>query len=155
MIINRHPAVVEVLGESYPLYADTVEETEKLLESGDMDIFYRASRYMKENVDLSRYEWKHFQSGVERIFAKDGWKERMESVHGDILMMPPCDLIPEGGRLYVEAMENFASYMMQRESCQTTQMVKEEYVTLEDQKSEDAFEDLVDTELISVPLETM
>jgi hypothetical protein len=108
LIVNRHPAIVEILTPNYPLYADDVVQAEELLASGNMEVFHRASAFMK-SINLDEYRWDSFFIGVQRILAESVWKENMKTVHDDILLMPPCDLLPKGGFSYVEAMEHFES----------------------------------------------
>lgn len=106
LIVNRHPAIVEVLGEDYMLYANTIEEAESLLASGDMSTFYRASDYLG-NIDMSNYKWDVFYSSLQCIIFKEIWKNMIKDAQTEITLMPPCDLVKEGGIEYQKAKERF------------------------------------------------
>src|SRR5690606_21351853 len=58
IIINKHPAVVEVLGDSYPLYANDHVEAAYILENQPDKIEY-AVTYLSM-VDTNRYHYQHF-----------------------------------------------------------------------------------------------
>jgi hypothetical protein len=104
IIVNDHPAVVEVLGKSYPLYANSVDAAEMLLQ--DPDTIKNAEIYMK-NIDKDRWNVKHFLDGVKEIIFQSHWKEKIISVNTELEATPPSELLPEGGKIYKEAFDHF------------------------------------------------
>jgi hypothetical protein len=59
LLINKHPAVVEYLGEEYPFYYDTFEEAEKKIH--DFDLIKATHEFMKKNVEShSKISYERF-----------------------------------------------------------------------------------------------
>lgn len=67
VVVNRHPAVVEVLGESYPLYYQDIHEVDALL--ADPDVVYRAHAYLKQQ-DKTPYTIDAFVERLGRIIDR-------------------------------------------------------------------------------------
>lgn len=57
IIVNKLPAVVEYLGEEYPLYADTIEEVENILKNNKL--IKKAHLYLKK-MDKTKFTGESF-----------------------------------------------------------------------------------------------
>lgn len=62
VLVNRHPAVVEYLGEAYPFYYDTLDQVSLMVE--DFDLIYRTHQYMVNNKEI------HYNISYDK-FVKD------------------------------------------------------------------------------------
>lgn len=75
IIINRHPAVVEMLGNDYPLYFDTEDTTDYFNINSqvvelfkDSDSIYRAYKYLKQ-MDKTKFQIKTFIRQFQEILG--------------------------------------------------------------------------------------
>ena len=66
ILVNRHPAVVEVLGESYPLYYDDPETVHELLASPTA--IYDAHVYLTQQ-DKTPYSMDAFMTQLNKIYG--------------------------------------------------------------------------------------
>ena len=60
LVVNRHPAIVEVLGEGYPLYYDDLQDVVKLL---SIETIFAAHQYLF-NLDKEKFTIDSFMTGV-------------------------------------------------------------------------------------------
>lgn len=59
LIVNKHPAIVEYLGEKYPLYFDDMKEVDGMLDN--IDLLRSGHEYLKTNKDIqTRISGKYF-----------------------------------------------------------------------------------------------
>jgi hypothetical protein len=66
VIVNRHPATLEVLGAEYPLFYDNIKQVKRLLR--DPQIILQAHLYMKK-IDKKPYNIKTFIEKLTAVFA--------------------------------------------------------------------------------------
>lgn len=71
IIVNRHPAVMEYLGEDYPLYYDNIEEISDLILH---DTIYDAHNYINNN----HHQYKYLDSNY---FANDFESKILDSIN--------------------------------------------------------------------------
>ena len=76
IIINRHPSVVEMLGDKYPLYFDTINTTDYLeINNQIVELFknteniYSAYKYLKQ-MDKSKFNIQTFIHNFQEILGK-------------------------------------------------------------------------------------
>jgi len=68
IVVNKHPAVIEVLGENYPLYYTDITQIKDLLK--DSSKIYKAHRHLA-NIDKSVYRIEYFiESFIHKLFTK-------------------------------------------------------------------------------------
>ena len=60
ILIKRHPATIEYLGEDYPFYFDDLFEAN--LKATDMELIYRTHEYMKNEIDKHKFTVESFVS---------------------------------------------------------------------------------------------
>ena len=60
ILIKRHPATIEYLGEGYPFYFDDLFEAN--LKATDMELIYRTHEYMKNEIDKHKFTVESFVS---------------------------------------------------------------------------------------------
>lgn len=65
LIVNKLPAVVEYLGEDYPLYWETLEDVERF--TTDLIYLQRANEYLSQ-LDKSRFTIERFTQELRNIF---------------------------------------------------------------------------------------
>lgn len=68
IIINRHPAVVEYLGDLYPLYYDTLDEAQVLM--SDRNAIFEGYLYL-QSMDKNRFKSETFSSQLRAIGARN------------------------------------------------------------------------------------
>ena len=73
LAVNRHPAVIEYLGESYPLYFDTVEEASRLIEDKQRveaaHDYLRDQNKIKERLTIASFIQEFTDSPIYRQLA--------------------------------------------------------------------------------------
>ncbi len=84
VLINRLPAVVEYLGEQYPLYYETLEEAARKVE--DFELVGQASDYLramdKERFSRAHFVWSFKQSLIYRRLRLTVWLGRLIGIPG-------------------------------------------------------------------------
>ena len=60
ILIKKHPATIEYLGEDYPFFFETMEEAN--LKATDMELIDRAHEYMKTKIDVHKFTAESFVS---------------------------------------------------------------------------------------------
>ena len=60
ILIKKHPATIEYLGEDYPFFFETIEEAN--LKATDMELINRTHLYMKTEIDVHKFTAESFIS---------------------------------------------------------------------------------------------
>ncbi len=59
LLVNKHPAVIEYLGDKYPFYYSTIKEAE--IKAHDFSLIYKTYKYLAENQEIhERISYKKF-----------------------------------------------------------------------------------------------
>lgn len=66
ILIRRHPATIEYLGENYPFFFDNIEQAS--LMATDMELINRTHEYMKTEIDVHQFTAENF---VSSFFTSD------------------------------------------------------------------------------------
>jgi len=69
LLVNRHPAVVEYLGEDYPFYFESLDEANEKINNPQLII--KTHRYLK-NMDKADLDFENFEEGIVRILNEWG-----------------------------------------------------------------------------------
>ena len=77
IIINKLPAIVELLGENYPLYYNNIDDVHKLL---SLDIIDKAYSYIK-NLDKTKFKLETFVKEFITIVDKIKSKIEIEKIN--------------------------------------------------------------------------
>lgn len=68
VVVNRDPAIVEYLGEKYPLFYDTLEQAQTMI--FDFDLIEQAHRYMVDNKLSDRVRFENFLQSFREVMLK-------------------------------------------------------------------------------------
>ena len=66
ILIRRHPATIEYLGENYPFFFDNIDQAS--LMATDMELINRTHEYMKTEIDVHQFTAENF---VSSFFTSD------------------------------------------------------------------------------------
>lgn len=64
ILVNKHPAAMEYLGEDYPLFYSSLEEAERKLRNNPLLLY--THNYLLSSAAQSRISFKTFESGIAR-----------------------------------------------------------------------------------------
>ncbi len=100
VFVNRLPAIEDVLGMSYPLYAESELEVEEML-SGD-DVRYCIDRTVDylSRLDLNRFHIQHVKNLVTHVVDRYNHGLRLESVMDELDHAAPGKLLQQGGKKF-------------------------------------------------------
>ena len=67
LLINKHPAVVEYLGDNYPFYYENIEQASHMAE--DFDLIKKTHEYLKSNEEIhEQITYERFINDLKKCF---------------------------------------------------------------------------------------
>ena len=70
ILIKKHPATIEYLGNEYPFFFETLEEANA--KANDMELINRTHEYMKTEIDVHKFTAESF---VSSFFTSDVYNQ--------------------------------------------------------------------------------
>ena len=100
VFINRIPAIEDVLGMTYPLYANSEQEVADVL--GSDDLRYRIDQTVDylSRLDLSRFNIRHIEDIVTETVGRFNHEKNLAPVLEQLDHIAPCRLLHRGGRAF-------------------------------------------------------
>jgi hypothetical protein len=100
VIVNPIPAVVELFGQSYPLYADNEDDAATLLKRDDSRVLLMNAVDHLRHLDLSRFEVRHLLHILGTCVWRYEHETKMCEVLHQLLCSPPSRSLKKGGTLF-------------------------------------------------------
>ncbi len=100
VFVNRLPAVEEMLGMTYPLYAETELEVADILNRVDLRHLIDQTVDYLSRLDLDRFHIRHVQKLVCTVIDKNDHKLALAPVLDQLDHIGPCRLLHSGGKKF-------------------------------------------------------